>query len=323
MSPNRSRKPTEVKEVKDKGAFFTARTTQSKLTDTGVQDGADAETEGDTISDTDIDPKPAPAPALAPAKNVEALLTPKLLQEMLDKAVIQMQTAVATAIADLREDLIKLDTRTIHLETKVEVVSGAYEGLKSRINVLEDKMLLQDSKLMDFEDRSRRNNIKVRGIPEEVGSQELGTFMLELFQSVLPDFSQDMFLLDRIHRLIRPQFLPASSPRDVLLRVHYYHVKEQIMRAYRAKENRPEKYKEVLLFADLSSDTLRFRRSFKDIIETLRANDIRYKWGYPAKLFIIRDGKFNAVSSPTEGSRLLQEWGLIPDSPSEDQLLSH
>ncbi|CAH2272501.1 Hypothetical predicted protein [Pelobates cultripes] len=57
MSPNRSRKPTEVKEVKDNGAFFTARTTQSKLTDTGVQHGADAETEGDTISDTDIDPK--------------------------------------------------------------------------------------------------------------------------------------------------------------------------------------------------------------------------------------------------------------------------
>ncbi|CAH2272500.1 Hypothetical predicted protein, partial [Pelobates cultripes] len=101
-------KPTEVKEVKDKGAFFTARTTQSKLIDTGVHDGADAETEGDTISDTDIDPKPAPASALAPAtKQVEALLTPKLLQEMLDKAVIQMQTAVATAIADLREDLIK------------------------------------------------------------------------------------------------------------------------------------------------------------------------------------------------------------------------
>lgn len=41
-------------------------------------------------------------------------------------------------------------------------------------------------------------------------------------------------VIDQIHRLPRPSFLPYFTPRDVILLIHFYHVKEQLVQKVRA-----------------------------------------------------------------------------------------
>ncbi|CAH2284186.1 Hypothetical predicted protein [Pelobates cultripes] len=136
------------------------------------------------------------------------------------------------------------------------------------------------------------------------------TKMQTAVTTALNDIRKEMFLLDRIHRLPKPQHLPLTTQRDVLMRLHYYHIKEQILRAHRTKKDLPTQFKDVLLFMDLSAETLRRRRSFKAVADTLRQNRVPYRWGYPAKLLITKGGKIIPAATPTEGLNLLKQWGI-------------
>uniref|UniRef100_A0A8C5Q4C3 exodeoxyribonuclease III n=1 Tax=Leptobrachium leishanense TaxID=445787 RepID=A0A8C5Q4C3_9ANUR len=55
-----------------------------------------------------------------------------------------------------------------------------------------------------MEDRSRRHNLKIRGVPDSVTSSQLTSYVTDLFQSLLPDATPDSLLFDRIHRLPKP-----------------------------------------------------------------------------------------------------------------------
>ncbi|CAH2325022.1 Hypothetical predicted protein [Pelobates cultripes] len=247
MSQHHSKKSAEAKE---KSAFFAARTPQHKPADQQAQDGADTDSDADRASTA--------------GKQADTPLTQNLLQTMLDAAVAKMQFTVTEAINDVRQDITSLEARTSHLEGNMGRLNAANADTEERLSKNEDKLYLQETKIADIEDRSRRNNIRLRGVPEEIGPQDLTAFAVELFKAILPDIPADMFLLDRIHRLPRPQHLPPTASRDVLMRLHYYHIKDQILRAHRSKKTLPDQFRDILLFMDLSAETLRRSKSTEE-----------------------------------------------------------
>ncbi|CAH2314811.1 Hypothetical predicted protein, partial [Pelobates cultripes] len=85
----------------------------------------------------------------------------------------------------------------------------------------------------------------------------------------MPDIPVDMLILDRIHRVARPAHLSPSTPRDVIMRVYYFYIKELILKSHRTKRDVAEKFKDILIFTDLSAETLRRRRNYQPITETL------------------------------------------------------
>ncbi|CAH2292065.1 Hypothetical predicted protein, partial [Pelobates cultripes] len=52
MSQHRTKKPPEAK---DKASFFTARAQQNKNADTSVQDGAESDTDGESLAGMAVD----------------------------------------------------------------------------------------------------------------------------------------------------------------------------------------------------------------------------------------------------------------------------
>ncbi|CAH2312031.1 Hypothetical predicted protein [Pelobates cultripes] len=109
-----------------------------------------------------------------------------------------------------------------------------------------------------------------------------------------------------IHRVPKPRYLPDSAPQDVLLRAHYFHIKELALRTYRSK---PDPH-------DLSVATLRRRREFQQITATLRDQGIRYRWGYPTKIILTRYGETKSFSTPEEGLKMLPRRYPFPDRPA-------
>lgn len=88
------------------------------------------------------------------------------------------------------------------------------------------------------------------------------------------------------------------------------------MAASRRKDLFPPQYKDLQFFADLSQFTLQKRRNLNTISKALRNHKITYKWGFPTKLIITKDGKEYVVDTLTKGMQLLQRWQIIAeDSP--------
>lgn len=52
-------------------------------------------------------------------------------------------------------------------------------------------------KMADMEDKNKRNNIKIRGIPESVQQHDLRDYVSQLFKALLPDMSELDFTVDR------------------------------------------------------------------------------------------------------------------------------
>lgn len=92
-------------------------------------------------------------------------------------------------------------------------------------------------KVDDLEGRSRRNNIKIIGIPE----LEEGGKPTEFVEALIPkllgeDNFQSAVIVDRAHRTLRPPPLEGSKPRAIIARVHFYREKELILRLRRTRE---------------------------------------------------------------------------------------
>ncbi|CAH2219898.1 Hypothetical predicted protein [Pelobates cultripes] len=82
------------------------------------------------------------------------------------------------------------------------------------------------------------------------------------------------------------------------------------MQASRLNAPLPEGYTDIKLFKDLSAATMFKRRSFAPITMALRNANILYKWGFPTKLIIKRNGIDRAILTPEEGRKILGEWNV-------------
>ncbi|CAH2249684.1 Hypothetical predicted protein [Pelobates cultripes] len=136
-----------------------------------------------------------------------------------------------------------------------------------------------------------------------------------------PDIPADMLLIDRIHRVAKPKNLPDSIPRDVLLRAHYFHIKELVLHSHRNREGTHADFPAVRIMADISA-TLRCMKDYTQTTTELRNHGIRYRWGFPTKLILSRQGKTVVIPSPEEGKRLLEKWGLLKESPEETRSIN-
>lgn len=124
-------------------------------------------------------------------------------------------------------------------------------------------------------------------------------------------------IIDRIHRIAKPSHLAASVPRDVLMRIHFYHIKEKLLMGVKAKTPLPAPYTEIQFFPDLSKYTLQMRRQMNPITKCLQNHKIPYKWRYPATILLVRNGQNHTIGNLDKGLKLLHSWGIIPELPKE------
>lgn len=150
-----------------------------------------------------------------------------------------------------------IEDRTDHIESQLKTVIEAHDEMVDAHKEKADVICQLQLKVADLEYRSRRNNIKIRGVPEAVKPQELITYLQQLFLKIIHDLSPRNLLMDRVHRFHKPVHLPDTVPRDVLTRVHFYHSKEHLLRVARTSHSLPPPYAAVALYQDLSTSKLR------------------------------------------------------------------
>lgn len=94
---------------------------------------------------------------------------------------------------------------------------------------VEDELRQLRIKVAESEDRARRNHIKFRGIPEMVKNADLQDFFQQLMLKVIPTLTPADLIIDGAHRLPKPPHIAEQIPRDVIARIHFFHVKHQLM----------------------------------------------------------------------------------------------
>lgn len=115
-------------------------------------------------------------------------------QPVLDTTLKDMLISLRSTIyADMMR---KFNTELTAVGDRVDHIEGKMGDYATTINYLIDAQEASDeeqtsikAKLADLEDRSRRNYMKIKGIPESVHSLDSRPYVTKMFSELLPDLT--------------------------------------------------------------------------------------------------------------------------------------
>lgn len=204
--------------------------------------------------------------------------------------ISEVRDACRQEIAVLRHDIQQVAVRVDDLESEHDstrkYLSHVHPLLAAQSSVIRD----MNRHLEDLDNRGRRNNIRLRGLPEVSGSENLPAILSTIFNDLLGKPSTHVIKLDRAHRALKPKNASAL-PRDVICCIHDFQLKEAIMLKARTRRNLQFEGVSIQLFPDLSWITLQKRRHMRPLLDILRDNQIPYRWNFPFALLARREGR--------------------------------
>ena len=87
-----------------------------------------------------------------------------------------------------------------------------------------------------------------------------------------------------------------NMPSHILIKLTKTKHKERILKAARGKQQVLYTGNRICLIADLSAETLQFRREWQDIFKVLKGKDLQPRLLYPARISFKIDGEITSFS---------------------------
>lgn len=235
-------------------------------------------------------------------------VTATMLRDMLETFKAEICNTIDSSLKGLQADIAAVrselcsttgaiqQTITLHEERLAAVedsatkTSDALTEIEVTVAALKDEVQSLQNKCEDLENRSRRNNLRLIGIPEGEEGKAPTAFISNFLKDLL-DLDETP-LIDRAHRLAQSKPKLGQPPRPFILRVHYFHVKEQILRLAREKGSLRYKKQAIHIFGDLTAGEARKRAAFNTVRKSLQNIDgARFGFRYPATFRITLPGK--------------------------------
>lgn len=219
-------------------------------------------------------------------------------EKKIDPVLKRLETCAANISA--------LDVKMKEAEARISTQEDVTAGYGAKISEVELKLEAALDKIDDLENRSRRCNIRVIGLPE--GSE--GTNPVSFFKTWLPElvavsFKGGAVKIDRCHRVLARLPSSAQRPRAVIIKLHNFQDKARIMQAARRKQSLFHNGIPIMIFEDFSAAVLKKRQGFYHVKQRLREMGVPFAMMYPAVLRIKIDGQEKSFRTPEAVSAYL------------------
>ncbi|KAJ1096505.1 hypothetical protein NDU88_001645 [Pleurodeles waltl] len=186
------------------------------------------------------------------------------INEAVSKTAKEVQS-LRSDIAFFHQWLDARDTRLIDIEALID------KNLEWSPEIW---MLKQ--KVTDLEDNSRRDNIRITGVPEKMEEANMFIFLCKF----LPKLHNLTFALQleiqRAHRVKACDFSSSQRPCPILAYLLRHQHVRQIMSAWRKKDPYQCENHKAFISADFSQETNHTRKGFLTLLPRLQKHEIRY-----------------------------------------------
>lgn len=161
-------------------------------------------------------------------------------------------------ISSLEDNANDMDHRIQQLKTACSAMRRDNEYLRTKVE--------------DVEGRSRRQNIRIIGLPENIEGNHPSTFFSQLLvhvfgSSVLASLPE----LDWVLRSLAPKPAPGGWPRPVIIRFHRLQIKGRVICEARKRGELLYNGHKIRLYDDYSPDVLKQRAEYKTLPTWIQA----------------------------------------------------
>uniref|UniRef100_A0A3Q2ZSZ5 L1 transposable element RRM domain-containing protein n=1 Tax=Kryptolebias marmoratus TaxID=37003 RepID=A0A3Q2ZSZ5_KRYMA len=204
-------------------------------------------------------------------------------------------------IAELRTEMLTTRADTSACMERMETTQNRMTELDGRLSTMADKLTTHcatlEDKVADLEDRSRRDNLRILGIPENPETANPLVYLLDAIPKWFPEMGSIEIM--RAHR-VGPAKEDANHkpiPRPVLLKLLRFTDRDKILGAARKTMVKLDG-SPVRFVPDYSTRTFRRRLAFSNAIGALQKLGFHTFLLYPAKLKVMRGGTTHIFDTP-------------------------
>ncbi len=140
--------------------------------------------------------------------------------------------ATNMSVKELREEFEAIATKTKQTRDRVDSVQAAAREDKRTVTDLKDQLERLTEKMTDMEDRSRRNNVRLVGLPEGMEGPDAASFLRANLSKWIPSLRSRDIEIDRAHR-VYDGGRGSDRPRTLIFRVLRWHDRSDILKGAR------------------------------------------------------------------------------------------
>lgn len=232
------------------------------------------------------------------------------MAKLLEQHRQALSAEIKTAISTLEEKIDRIQTtlsdhthKIVSLESSANVLDERVVALEAACATLTESNAKLQDKVVDLESRSRRNNIRIVGLPESLEGPRPSVFSAQALVDILgEDILPSPPEIDRAHRALTSKPAAGKKPRPVIIRLHRYLQKELIIREARAKRGKLiYKGSPVAIYEDYAPEVVSQRTKYRSVMAELYNLGYKPTLFFPARLSIwMKDGGKKMFSSVTE-----------------------
>lgn len=249
----------------------------------------------------------------APATRREVSMS--ALTSLLEDHRAALSTEFKTALSSLE---VKIDSvqiavsdhgsRITSLESNADLLSERIHAMEATCKTLTENYDKLRAKTTDLEGRSRRNNIRIVGLPESLEGPRPTAFFSEMLSEIMGDqILPSPPELDRAHRALVAKPKQGGKPRAVIVRFHRYQAKEAVIREARKRRGTLQyRGRPIAIYDDYSPEVLEQRTQYRDVMAELYNLGFKPSLLFPARLRIVsKEGEQKLLSSVDEAKKFL------------------
>lgn len=251
-------------------------------------------------------------------------LASEVARKMMPEIQETLTTTIMTSLQSLQEEITKHDNRIDEAEQRLSTVEDDVATTHTQVESLLAPNRRMAEKIDDLENRSRRNNLRIIGLPERLPASHLRHICEYDIPTALE--MEGPCKVERAHR-VGPERLDTTSdkperstrPRQVIAKFLDYSEKEAMLRAYRKKQI-PTKIEghQILIFGDYSAEVVRKRKAFSKICTSLYLKKWKFQLQYPAILRVTYpDGSSKSFKDHLEAESHLRDLLNGDDRPNK------
>ncbi len=207
--------------------------------------------------------------------------------------------ATNKSVKELREEFEAIATEAKQTRDRVDSVQAAAREDRRTVTDLRNQLERLTEKMMDIEDRCRRNNMRLVGLTEGAEGPDTAVFLRVNLSKWIPSLRGRDIEIDRAHR-VYDGGRGSDRPRTLIFRVLRWHDRSEILKG--ARQAYPVKCAKnnvtLLFFPDFSPATAIRRKAFGPVLKKMTVLGLQPFLIYPAVIKLRHKGEQRSFDSP-------------------------
>ena len=201
-----------------------------------------------------------------------------------------------------------INNRIQEMEERISDAEDTIETIDSTVKENAKYKKLVSKNIQEIQDTMRRPNLRIIGIDESEDLQLKGPANVfnKIMEENSPNLKKEMPMnIQEAYRTPNRLDQNRNTSRHIIIKTPNVLNKERILKAVREKGQVTYKGRPIRITPDFSPETMKARRSWADLMQTLREHKCQPRLLYPAKLSITIDGETKAFHEKTKFAKYL------------------